>query len=128
MFDVLGGLGLDEKNEKSAVLRAILEFRYNVGTSGQHTYGAFGLIIAGDQAITAGSGSIPDPVSNGNAGWMHLAPFNTERLETQVYQYDVRVARRLPLGFSLAFKLQTDALAEGQLHWGVYMRVLLRHR
>ena len=128
MFDVLGGLTLSEKDEISSVVRVVLKFEYASGVASSHVYGAFGLIIAGDQAISSGSASIPDPNTRGDQGWMHLGRFSTQDTAFREANYDVRVGRRLPTGFSLAFKLQTDVGQDVNVHWSTFMRILLRHR
>jgi len=127
-FDVLGGLTLGEKDEINKVLTIHFKMNYKSALTGTHVYGNFGLIVASDAAISVGSSAVADPITNSDASWMDHGYYDTEETETLRIERHIRVARNIATGFSLAFKLHQSSTAEGTMHWGVFMRVLLQHR
>jgi len=55
--------------------RARLHVESDQGAASEIATGAFGMIVVSDQAVAAGSGSIPDPVASSNAPFFVWEPF-----------------------------------------------------
>ena len=129
--DALGAMTVAEKLEISKVVRVHFELNYSSDVGGSHTFGRFGLIIANDDAIAAGTGSLPDPIGDSDQSWMlneHFASEQDQLVATRTIARDIRAQRLVKPGTSLAFILHVNSGASASLHWNMGMRLLIEHR
>ena len=125
VFDALGGFTTTEKHNITGVVRVIARLSFRSSTAGQLSEGAFGLILASDDAIAIPQ--VNDPFLDADSGWMMHSFFHDERSsdESQLVTLDNRARRRIPIKYSLAFALDVSA-ASGSVEWTVSMRILLQ--
>ena len=129
--DALGALTVAEKNEIGKVLRIHGMFEYSAEVGGSHVFGRFGLIVVTDDAMATGGGALPDAGIDTGSPWMMTHPFSTEADNLAIPReipLDVKVKRRIPQQYTLAFSHKVDPAATTALHWSVSMRLLLEHR
>ena len=125
-FDVLGGFTLTEKHNISGFILANVHFNYSNVVANSDAFGAFGLIVVEDDALTVPQ--VPEPFTDGDAPWMlHQYYHDNKDVIRQSYlEPSTRARRRIAIKESIAFVLDVAAGSDNSLNWSVYIRLLLQ--
>ena len=124
-FDALGAFTLTEKHNISGLVTVHYEVMVRAATIGDIAGGAFGLIVAEDDAIAAAS--FPEPIGDVEGPWAVHRLFQLKRND-DVSEYlggQGKSRRNIPIKHSLLFCFQTNT-GGNTVEWSVHMRILLQ--
>jgi len=104
-------------------------------TGNAEVFGAIGITVVSGEAFDAGIGSIPSPITEGDADWMYYQDFCTfhritaspGNVITAPYstQIDVKAMRKIKTTDVIVWVIETGAgSATGRAYWN--MRTLLK--